>query len=35
VRITHYTVLATLEAAYGLRRDGHAAAATPITTIWR
>jgi len=34
-RITHYSVLATLEAAYGLPRDGSAAAATPITNIWR
>ncbi len=34
-RITHYSVLATLEAAYGLPRDGNAAAATPITGIWR
>jgi acid phosphatase len=32
--ITHYSVLATLEAAYGLPRDGHAATATPITNIW-
>jgi len=34
-RITHYSVLATLEAAYGLARDGNAAAATPITDIWQ
>jgi phosphatidylinositol-3-phosphatase len=34
-RITHYSVLATLEAAYGLRRDGNAASAVPITDIWR
>ena len=34
-RITHYSVLATLEAAYGLPRDGEAANATPITDIWR
>ena len=34
-RITHYSVLATLESAYGLPRDGSAAAATPITNIWR
>ncbi len=33
--ITHYSVLATIEAAYGLRRDGQAAAAKPITSIWR
>ncbi len=34
-RITHYSVLATLEAAYGLPRDGNAASATPITGIWQ
>ena len=34
-QITHYNVLATLEAAYGLPRDGHAATAAPITDIWR
>jgi phosphatidylinositol-3-phosphatase len=34
-RITHYSVLATLEAAYGLPRDGNAANVTPITDIWR
>lgn len=33
-RITHYNVLATVEAAYGLPRDGHAATASPITGIW-
>jgi phosphatidylinositol-3-phosphatase len=33
-RITHYNVLATIEAAYHLRRDGHAATAEPITGIW-
>ena len=33
-RITHYNVLATIEAAYHLRRDGHAATAAPITGIW-
>ncbi len=33
-RITHYNVLATIEAAYNLRRDGHAATAAPITGIW-
>jgi hypothetical protein len=32
--VTHYGVLATIEAAYGLPRDGQAAAATPITNIW-
>jgi phosphatidylinositol-3-phosphatase len=34
-RITHYTVLATIEAAYGLPRDGLAGPAGPITDIWR
>jgi len=34
-RIDHYRVLATLEAAYGLPRDGNAAKASPITDIWR
>ena len=33
--ITHYSVLATIEAAYALPRDGRAAIATPITDIWR
>jgi len=33
--ITHYSVLATIEAAYGLPRDGSAAAAQPIGYIWR
>jgi acid phosphatase len=32
--ITHYTVLATIEAAYMLPHDAQAAAATPITKIW-
>ena len=32
--ITHYSVLATIEAAYALPRDGRAATATPITGIW-
>jgi phosphatidylinositol-3-phosphatase len=32
--ITHYSVLATIEAAYALQRDGQAATATPITNIW-
>jgi acid phosphatase len=31
---THYTVLATIEAAYMLPRDARAAAAAPITNIW-
>jgi phosphatidylinositol-3-phosphatase len=34
-RITHYRVLRTIEAAYGLRRDGRAAAARPITGVWK
>jgi phosphatidylinositol-3-phosphatase len=34
-RITHYTVLATIEAAYGLPRDGAAGSASPITDIWQ
>ena len=34
-RISHYRVLATLEAAYGLPRDGNAATVAPITDIWR
>jgi hypothetical protein len=33
--ITHYSVLATIESAYGLPRDGHAATITPITALWR
>ena len=32
--ITHYSVLATIEAAYALPRDGQAATAAPITNIW-
>ena len=32
--VTHYTVLATIEAAYALPRDARAAAAAPITDIW-
>jgi phosphatidylinositol-3-phosphatase len=34
-RITHYSVLATIEAAYGLTRGGSAASAAPIDYIWR
>lgn len=34
-RITHYDVLRTIEDAYGLRHDGHAAAARPITNVWQ
>ena len=34
VPVTHYSILATIEAAYGLPRDGHAATATPITDVW-
>jgi acid phosphatase len=33
--ITHYNVLATIEAAYSLPRDGQAATAAPITGIWQ
>jgi acid phosphatase len=33
-RITHYSVLATIEAAYGLTRDGNAASTAPIEHIW-
>ncbi len=33
-RITHYNVLATMEAAYHLSRDGHAATSGPITGVW-
>ena len=32
--VTHYTVLATIEAAYALPHDARAAAAAPITDIW-
>ena len=32
--VTHYNVLATIEAAYGLPRDAQAATAAPITSIW-
>jgi phosphatidylinositol-3-phosphatase len=34
-RITHYSVLRTIEAAYGLRHDGHAATTRPITNVWK
>ena len=33
-RINHYSVLRTLESAYGLASLGAAAKATPITDIW-
>ena len=33
--VTHYTVLATIEAAYTLPRDAQAATAAPITNAWR
>jgi hypothetical protein len=33
-QITHFSVLATIEAAYALPRDGQAATATPITNVW-
>jgi acid phosphatase len=32
--ISHYSVLATIEAAYGLPPDGQAATARPITDVW-
>jgi phosphatidylinositol-3-phosphatase len=32
--VTHYRVLATIEAAYRLSRDAQAATAAPITDIW-
>jgi phosphatidylinositol-3-phosphatase len=34
-KINDYSVLATIEAAYGLPRDGSAKTASPITGIWR
>ncbi len=34
VPISHYSVLATIEAAYGVPRSGHAATTEPITAIW-
>jgi acid phosphatase len=34
-QITHYSVLATIEAAYGLARDGNAASTAPIDYIWQ
>jgi acid phosphatase len=34
-RITHYSVLATIEAAYGLSRDGGAASTAPISNVWQ
>jgi len=33
--VTHYTVLRTLENAFGLAAIGNAATATPITDIWQ
>ncbi|GIF22344.1 acid phosphatase [Actinoplanes tereljensis] len=33
-KITHYTVLRTIETAYGLTALGGAAGATPITDVW-
>ena len=33
--VTHYGVLATIEAAYALPREGQADTASPITNIWR
>ena len=34
-RMTHYTLLRTIEAAYGLPGLGHAATIEPLTTIWK
>ena len=34
-KITHYTVLRTIEAAYGLPGIGSAASASPITNVWQ
>jgi hypothetical protein len=34
-KITDYSVLATIEAAYGLPRGGNAKTVSPITDIWR
>jgi len=34
-QINHYTILRTLEAAYGLPGIGSAASATPITDVWQ
>jgi acid phosphatase len=33
--VSHYSVLSTIEAAYGLPRTGHAATTEPITGIWK
>jgi acid phosphatase len=33
--VTHYSVLSTIEAAYGVPRTGHAASTGPITGIWK
>jgi acid phosphatase len=33
--VTHYSVLATIEAAYALPRDARAATVAPITDAWR
>jgi hypothetical protein len=33
-RMTHYTLLRTLEDAYGLAPLGHAASAAPLRTVW-
>jgi acid phosphatase len=34
-QINHYTILRTIEAAYGLPGIGSAASATPITNVWQ
>jgi acid phosphatase len=33
-KITHYTVLRTIESAYGLTAIGGAASVSPITDVW-
>ncbi len=33
-RIDHYTMLRTIEAAYGLPALGQAAARKPVTSVW-
>jgi hypothetical protein len=35
VRITHYSVLRTIESLYHLRLDGHAATASTIDAVWK
>jgi acid phosphatase len=33
-KITHYTVLRTIESAYGLAAIGGAASVSPVTDVW-